>query len=67
MFSHFEIKRVAFNLSAVKRFFSKLEQIRNFLRICSHLLKKHLIENFMFSFRKIVNHNDNFSKPITVF
>ena len=29
-------------------FFSKCEQIRNFLRICSHLLKKPLMENFIF-------------------
>ena len=31
-----------------KDFFSKCEQIRSFLRICSHLLKKSLMENFIF-------------------
>ena len=29
-------------------FFSKCHQIRSFLRICSHFLKKSLIENFIF-------------------
>ena len=33
---------------SVKDFFSKCEQIRSFLRICSHLLKKFLTENFIF-------------------
>ena len=28
--------------------YSKYDQIRSFLRICSHLLKKSLIENFIF-------------------
>ena len=31
-----------------KDFFSKRDQIRNFLRIWSHLLKKSLMENFIF-------------------
>ena len=31
-----------------KDFFSKYDQIRNFLRIWSHLLKKSLMENFIF-------------------
>ena len=31
-----------------KDFFSKRDQIRSFLRIWSHLLKKSLIENFTF-------------------
>ena len=30
---------------SVKDFFSKCEQIRSFLRICSHLLKKSSMEN----------------------
>ena len=34
---------------SVKNFFSKCEQIRNFLRICSHLLKKSTVESFIFS------------------
>ena len=32
----------------IKDFFSKCEQIRSFLRICSHLLKKSLMQNFIF-------------------
>ena len=34
---------------SIKHFFSKCDQIRNFLRVWSHLLKKSLMENFMFS------------------
>ena len=33
---------------SIKDFFSKCEQIRSFLRIWSHLLKKSLMENFTF-------------------
>ena len=33
---------------SIKDFFSKHDQIRSFLRICSHLLKKSLMENFIF-------------------
>ena len=33
---------------SVKDFFSRCEQIRSFLWICSHLLKKSLMENFIF-------------------
>ena len=32
----------------MKDFFSKRDQIRSFLRIWSHLLKKSLMENFIF-------------------
>ena len=32
----------------IKDFFSKCDKIRSFLRIWSHLLKKSLIENFIF-------------------
>ena len=32
----------------IKDFFSKCDQIRSFLRIWSHLLKKYLMENFIF-------------------
>ena len=35
------------NLS-IKDFFSKCDQIRSFLRIWSHLLKKSLMEKFIF-------------------
>ena len=33
---------------SIKDFFSKCDQIHNFLRIWSHLLKKSLMENFIF-------------------
>ena len=33
---------------SIKDFFSKCDQIRGFLRIWSHLLKKSLMENFSF-------------------
>ena len=33
---------------SIKEFFSKCDQICNFLQICSHLLKKSLTENFIF-------------------
>ena len=33
---------------SIKDFFSKCDQIRSFLRIWSHLLKKSLTENFLF-------------------
>ena len=33
---------------SIEDFFSKCEQIRSFLRIWSHLLKKFLMENFIF-------------------
>ena len=33
---------------STKDFFSKCDQIRSFLQIWSHLLKKNLMENFFF-------------------
>ena len=33
---------------SIKNFFSKYDQIRSFLWIWSHLLKKSLMENFIF-------------------
>ena len=33
---------------SIKDFLSKYDQIRNFLRIWSHLLKKSLMKNFIF-------------------
>ena len=33
---------------SIKDFFSKCDQIRSFLGICSHLVNKYLIENFFF-------------------
>ena len=44
-------KNVSFKLSTsqkVKEFFSKCDQICSFLQIWSHLLKKSLMENFLF-------------------
>ena len=43
---------------SIKEFFSKCDQIRSFLRIWSHLLKKSLMENFFFC---AVSEEDNFS------
>ena len=40
---------------SMKDFFSKCDQIRSFLRIWSHLLKKYLMENFIFCAVKAVN------------
>ena len=37
------------NEVSIKHFFSKCDQIRSFLRIWSYLLKKSLMENFIFS------------------
>ena len=34
---------------SIKNFFSKSDEMRNFLRICSHLLKKSLVKNFLCS------------------
>ena len=38
---------------SIKDFFSKCDQIRSFLRIWSHLLKKFLMENFISLYRKV--------------
>ena len=37
-----------YTVQKMKDFFSKCDQIRGFLRIWSHLLKKSLMENFNF-------------------
>ena len=34
---------------SIKDIFNKCDQIRIFLRICPHLLRKSLMENFIFS------------------
>ena len=39
---------------SIKDFFSKCDQIRSFQRIWSHLLKKFLMENFIFCAVSIV-------------
>ena len=41
---------------SIKDFFSKCDQIRSFLRIWSHLLKKSLMEKFTFSAVLIMDH-----------
>ena len=38
---------------SIRYFFSKCDQIRSFLRIWSHLLKKSLMENFIFCAMKV--------------
>ena len=45
IWSHPLYKKMRF---PIKDFFSKCDQIRSFLRIWSHLLKKSLMENFIF-------------------
>ena len=42
---------------SVKDFFGKCDQIRSFLRIWSHLLKKSLMENFIFCAMKSDNYH----------
>ena len=42
---------------SVKDFFGKCDQIRRFLRIWSHLLKKSLMENFIFCAMKSDNYH----------
>ena len=46
---------------SIKDFFSKFDQIRSFLLIWSHLLKKFLTENFIFCALEWVNPLDNLS------
>ena len=41
--------------SSIKDFFSKCDQIHSILRICSHLLKKSFMENFIFLCRFYIN------------
>ena len=42
---HYTTQKLEFS---IKDFFTKYDQIRSFLRIWSHLLKKSLVENFIF-------------------
>ena len=44
------VQKVKFS---IKGFFSKCDQIRSLLRIWSHLLKKSLMENFIFCAMKV--------------
>ena len=44
---------------SIDDFFSKCDQIRSFLRIGSHLLKKSLMENFIFCAVLSCDNDDN--------
>ena len=44
-FNYYTTQKMKFS---IKNFLSKCDQIRSFLRIWSHLLKKSLMENFIF-------------------
>ena len=44
---------------SIKDFFGKCDQIRSFLRIWLHLMKKSLMENFIFCAVKKVQQNKN--------
>ena len=44
-FNYYTTQKTKFS---IKNFLSKCDQIRSFLRIWSHLLKKSLMENFIF-------------------
>ena len=47
---------------SIKDFFSKCDQIRSFLRIWSHLLKKSLMESFIFCTVTVTNRASNSMK-----
>ena len=46
--SHYKFQHCTKNEVSIKYFFSKCDQIRSFLWIWSHLLKKSLMKNFIF-------------------
>ena len=50
---------------SIKDFFSKCDQSRSFLRIWSHLLKKSLIENFIFCTVRVIFRHPELFKPLT--
>ena len=50
---------------SIRDFFSKCEQIRRKLRIWSHLLKKSLMENFIFCEVLYLTENAEFNKRST--
>ena len=52
---------------SIKDFFSKCEQIRKKLQICSHLLKKSLMENFIFLQCNIRCCADDYAMKLTDF
>ena len=51
VYGNFNAQKMKFS---IKDFFNKCNQIRSFLRIWSHLLKKSLMENFIFSAVKLL-------------
>ena len=50
----------------MKDFFSKCDQIRSFLRIWSHLLKKSLMENFIFCAVSAATHGNSTSDSVNI-
>ena len=52
---------------SIKDFFGKCDQIRSFLRIWLHLMKKSLMENFIFCAVKKVQQNKNWLYQSTSF
>ena len=56
---------------SIKDFSSKCDQIRSFLRIWSHLLKKYLMENFIFCavvfIGKVSNKNIEYLIEVEIF
>ena len=63
LFQYFQNLRLLSNPAqkmkfSIKNFFSKYDQIRSFLRIWSHLLKKSLMENFVFCAEQLLRSLD---------
>ena len=63
LFKYFQNLRLLSNTGqkmtfSIKDFFSKCDQIRGFLRIWSHLLKKSLMENFAFCAKQLLRSLD---------
>ena len=54
---------------SIKDFFNKCDQIRRFLQIFSHLLKKSLMENFIFRavYRSVASVSMNLCLYITIY
>ena len=50
---------------SVKDFFSECDYIRSFLQIWSHLLKKSLIENFIFVQLRLLTHTQKLPISLT--
>ena len=50
---------------SIKDFFSKCDKIPSFLRIWSHLLKKSLMENFIFCAVSVLRHVAALAKTLS--